>query len=135
MSKEKSELTVADNNLPATIEVEGRVLSIDEIASKLKSMEKSGEELTSSYFTLEPGEVERVMFLGNTTMKSKNPEEGETTAVKLLTAEGKICVNGDRIIVGAFKDLQPMTAAEIECTGWQKSPKGKYRLFNIRKLN
>lgn len=135
MSKQKEDTAVMPvENVPASIELNGKIMSVAQMAENLKKMEV-GEELTSEYFSLEPGEIERVFFVGNTTMTSKNPDGGETSAVKLLTSDGKMGVNGDRVIVGALKDLPIPTAVEIECTGYTKSAKGKYRTFNIRKLN
>lgn len=134
MKKDETAISPVENNVPATINLGGKVMSVEEMGEELKKMEV-GEELTSEYFSLEPGESERVFFVGNTTMTSKNPEGGETTAVKLLGPDGKMYVNGDRVIVGALNQLPVPTAVEIECTGYTKSAKGKYRTFNIRKLN
>lgn len=127
------------SNAPAVIEHKGKMVPIEEVLNQVKNAE-IGEEVGSDYFTLEPGEESRVIFLQMTEMNSMSGRPGEMTpAVHLLSAEDgrkKICA--DKVIVSVCRQFALKEEFNvpiiIKCTGKKKSAKGSYKEFEINKL-
>lgn len=130
---------VAESNALATIEGEkGEQINVADLLKQLGEAE-IGAELTSEYFTLEPGESERVIFLEMSEMNKMGAENGEMTdAVRLLGSDGNLKICADKVIVSTCRSLankgKKNVPIEISCTGKEKGAKGTYKTFSIKSL-
>lgn len=92
-----------------------------------------GENCVNEYWAPEPGEEVRAILIGKTTMKNKQSVDQD--AVKLVLEDGKTYLNADKVLVSSISRHPIPTAFLISFTGWTESKVGKYREFNINKLN
>ena len=123
----------------ATIQGEnGKEVNVQDLLSQMAQAEV-GAELTSDYFTLEPGETERVVFLEMATMNKMGAENGETVdAVRLLGSDGKFKICADKVIVSTCRAIATKggknVPIQITCIGKVKAQKGSYKQFEIKSL-
>lgn len=130
---DETSLTAPPDGKTQMIEVGGKMLSTKEMIDSIQDLPE-GEEVTSEYKTFEPGDVERIIFVSNTTMKAKGDGGGEVSAVRIIDGRGVMCINGDRVVVGALSNQPTLSAFSVTCTGTEESPKGTYKTFIIKKL-
>lgn len=137
MAKEKNEVEESGNEL---ITVNNQTMTVEALQAQLNSAEV-GQELSADYFTIEPGESERVVFIGMTEMQGIGEKKDEMVeAIKFLSAkDGKLKINADKALVGVCKGLysagRKNVPLEIVCTGTTKSKSGfKYKEFSIKEL-
>lgn len=140
MAKEKEATTaVAKKEDDQFVEIGNQSFNLNQIIENVGSM-KEGAVLSSEYWTPEPGDSYRVVFAGMSTMKKMNGEEGDKIdAIRLFFTEGKdkqgkFFKNADKVLVSTCRDFPEGKAVKIECTGWEQSPKGKYRQFTVTDL-
>lgn len=119
--------------LPAAVKTaDGEVVQTADLVKMLDNAKvDTTKDLVNEYFTMEPGEEERVVFLGLTEMKNQQGEMGE--AVRLFTKKGEV-INADKVLVSALRREKAPFPVLITCTGWGKSTKGKYREFTVNPL-
>lgn len=136
---EQTEEQNTQSGVVATITDEkGKEVNVAQLLEQINNAEV-GQELTSEYFTLEPGENSRVVLLEMTEMNKMGGEAGETTdAVRLLGSDGKFKICADKVIVSTarsiLKDGKKNIPVLITCTGKSKSAKGTYKEFTINSL-
>jgi len=139
MAKEKVEEVANVAGTVATIESnDGKVV---DVADLLKQMESAdiGQELGSDYFTLEPGEEQRVIITKMTEMNKMGGASGEMIdAVNLIGSDGRQKICADRVLVsvskGLAKDGKLPCPVQITCTGTKKTAKGTYKEFTVNQL-
>lgn len=132
----KEETTNAPAVVNNEIEVNGKVLNVEETLAALEGMEDGGL-ISNDYWTPEEGVVYKAVFVGMTKMNKMNTDSEMIDAVKLVMKddEGKTNkINADKVLVSACRNLTAPTALSITCVGKIKSAKGSYRDFEIRKL-
>ena len=140
MSKEKNVETATAETSNELVTVNNQTMTVEALQAQLNAAEV-GQELSSDYFTLEPGEAERVIFMQMTEMQGMGEKKDEMVeAIKFLSAkDGKLKINADKALVGVCKGLassgKKNVPLEITCTGFAKSKSGfKYKEFSIREL-
>lgn len=109
-------------------------LNYEQLAKKVESMKPdTSVDLVSSYWTIEPGEEAKVVFVENTTMAGFSGD-GDVPAVKLLVKDGSIVTNADKVLVSTFKDKKAPFPALVICTGTEKGKNGSYKKFSVHPL-
>lgn len=133
MSETKEAPARAKKNEVATLDEK---MSPKQLGDMLKSMEPNKDRnLVADYFTMEPGEEKKVIFIEKTEMQKYNGESGEMTpAVRLLTEDGSEAINADKVLVTCLSRLPKLTPVQIVCTGETKSANGKYKTFDVHPL-
>ncbi|HMT03425.1 MAG TPA: hypothetical protein PKD00_08995 [Burkholderiales bacterium] len=138
MSKKENNV-VAKNEL-AVQEVQnenGIMVSTEELLRQMSEAEV-GQELGSDYFTLEPGETERVIFMEMTKMNKMGTDNETIDAVRLLGSDGKFKICADKVLVSTCRQLQlndrKNVALQIICKGKIKTPRGSYKDLQINEL-
>ena len=135
----KEEGTVANNEL-AVQEIQGengKRISASELLKQMSEAEV-GQELGSDYFTLEPGESERVVFMEMTQMNKMGTDNEMIDAVRLLGSDGKFKICADKVLVSTCRQLSSKgrknVALQIICKGKIKTPRGSYKDLQINEL-
>lgn len=129
-----------DDEITGTItDSEGKQLQVEDLLNLLPEMEE-GEKMTGTVLKLEPGEDVRCFLVGKaqvTKLNSETMPEAErfAPAVKLLMQDGTIKICADKVVVGALSGQAPASAFHLICKAWVKTGKGRYRDFDIIKLN
>lgn len=131
---------VATTGIVEVANENGKIVSTADLLKQLESAEL-GNEIGSDYFTLEPGEEARLLFVEMTEMNGMGDQEGAMIpAVKLFNPkDGKYKINADKVVVSACRALaakkRSNVAISIVCVGTTKSAKGfKYKDFQINEL-
>jgi hypothetical protein len=97
-----------------------------------------GQELGSDYFTVEPGETERVVFIEMTKMNKMGSDSEMIDAVRLLGADGKLKICADKVLVSTCRNIasngRRNVPLQIICKGKIKSVKGSYKDLQINEL-
>ncbi len=136
MAKEKE--AVVETNAVLVIEGEnGKDVNVAELLALVADAEV-GQELGSDYFTVEPGESERVVFLEMTKMNKMGSDSEMIDAVRLLGADGKYKICADKVLVSTCRNIassgRKNVALQILCKGKIKTAKGSYKDLQINEL-
>lgn len=112
-------------------------LSPEEVGKLLGQLvSDEANEITGEYLKIEVGETRRVLFIGMTTMKKIDGEDGERTpAAKFITDSGEHVINADAVVVSTCQSLQPYTPLELIATGLAGTKNKEYKKFKIIKLS
>lgn len=135
--KEESTAPAVVEKEVTEINVGGKVLNLEETLEAMEQMEL-GEIVSSDYWTIEPGESVRAVFVGMGKMNKMNTDDEMIDAVKLVIKDenGKYNkINADKVLVSACRNLPVPTMLSITCVGKLKSGKGSYKDFEVRKLS
>ncbi len=118
----------------------GKIVSVAELAKQFETAEV-GTAIGADYFTIEPGEEARLLFVEMTEMNGMGADKDKMIdAVKLFDPkDGRFKINADKVVVSACKSLaakdRSNVAIQITCTGMTKSKNGfKYKDFTINEL-
>jgi len=136
--KENDAVATAENGVLVITGENGKEVNAEQLLAQMKEAQV-GNELTSEYFTLEPGENARVVLLEMTEMSKMGGQAGETTdAVKLLTSDGVIAICADKVVVSTARSLfakgKINIPVEVTCTGKKQGQNGKYKEWSIKSL-
>ena len=135
----KEEGAVANNEL-AVQEIQTENGKIVNTADLLKQMAEAevGQELGSDYWTLEPGESERVIFTEMTQMNKMGTDNEMIDAVRLLGSDGKFKICADKVLVSTCRQLasknRKNVPLQVICTGKIKTARGSYKELQINEL-
>jgi hypothetical protein len=136
MAKAKEETANTPAVVNQQLEVNGKVLNIEETLSALEGMSE-GDLLSNDYWTPEEGEVVKAVFVGMTTINKMNSDTERVEAVQLVmkSDEGRFNrINADKVLVSLCRNLTAPTSLSITCVGKIQGKKGSYREFEVRKL-
>lgn len=115
----------------------GKMVSAAELLKQMNEAEV-GQELGSDYWTIEPGESERVIFMEMTQMNKMGESSEMIDAVRLLGADGKFKICADKVLVSTCRNLankgRRNVAIQVTCKGKIKTPKGTYKDLQINEL-
>jgi hypothetical protein len=132
MAKEETSIAVAE--IPGE---NGTMVSAAELLKQMSEAEV-GQELGSDYWTIEPGETERVVFMEMTQMNKMGSSSEMIDAVRLLGADGKFKICADKVLVSTCRNLSNKgrinVAIQVTCKGKIKTPKGSYKDLQINEL-
>lgn len=127
---------VSNENLPSVVVTDsGENLTVSKLLEQVQKAEVGAEISGKEYWTPEPGESERAVFLGMASINEyKNADKRKPAIRLLLASSGLEVINADKVLVSAFTDLKSPAPVLIECTGWVDGKSGKYREFKINHL-
>lgn len=112
-------------------------LDISTAVERLRGL-NDGAIITSDYLNFEQdyekGEAVKVIFLGVKEINKMNSETEKVMALRFLMEDGSTKTNADRVLVSTCKDLEAPKPLSITWVGNKKSPKGSYKLFEVREL-
>lgn len=137
MAKEKNEEVVTQEVVPTILNEQGREVSVSDLMAQI-SQADVGVELGSDYWTIEPGETERIVFMEMTQMNKMGSDSEMIDAVKLLGPDGKFKICADKVLVSTCRNLaskgRQNVALQIVCKGKIKTAKGSYKDLQINEL-
>lgn len=137
MAKEKNEEVATQEVVPTILNEQGREVSVSDLMAQISQAEV-GIELGSDYWTIEPGETERVVFMEMTQMNKMGSDSEMIDAVKLLGPDGKFKICADKVLVSTCRNLaskgRQNVALQIVCKGKIKTAKGSYKDLQINEL-
>jgi hypothetical protein len=135
----QNESTETTNSLSvqAIPDGKGNMISAAELLEQMSKADV-GQELGSDYWTIEPGESERVIFTEMTQMNKMGSDNEMIDAVRLLGADGKFKICADKVLVSTCRQLSNKgrinVALQVTCKGKIKTPKGSYKDLQINEL-
>lgn len=137
MAKENAGEVATQEVVPTIVNENGKEVSVTDLLAQINQAEV-GVELGSDYWTLEPGETERVVFMEMTQMNKMGSDNEMIDAVKLLGPDGKFKICADKVLVSTCRNLaakgRKNVALSITCKGKIKTAKGSYKDLQINEL-
>lgn len=137
MAKENAGEVATNEVVPTIVNENGKEVSVTDLLAQINEAEV-GIELGSDYWTIEPGETERVVFMEMTQMNKMGSDNEMIDAVRLLGQDGRFKICADKVIVSTCRNLsnkgRKNVALSVTCKGKIKTAKGSYKDFQINEL-
>lgn len=127
-----SESEIQSMGAEGIVNNDGEQLGIEDIAKDLQES-AYGLEQTAEYFDFPMGEERRILYVDDTTIKSRTGDE--IPAVKFFVAEDKkFGINASAVLVSTVQSHRKMTKFSVTKTGEEKSKDGTYYKYTIYDL-